>query len=131
MNLDDLLTAWRVNNVINLEMLRLCTDDQLDLKPGKGKTIRSNYAHIISVRRMWAEVKLPKEAALVPKLDWKTATREEIVNGLALSFALMEDHFRKMAASTKPGTWSNLLFFAYCIAHEANHRAQIEIALRI
>ena len=36
-----------------------------------------------------------------------------------------------MEASTKPGRWSTIRFFAYCIAHEANHRGQIEIALRV
>src|SRR5947208_12573411 len=109
MTLDELLDAWRVNNVINLEMLDLCSDEQLDLKPGKGKTIRSNYVHIIGVRKMWVEEKLRNEAATIPKLDWKTATREELQNGLALSSSLMETLFRLRAGSDKPGKWTLLL----------------------
>ena len=101
MALDELLDAWRVNNLVNLEMLDLCRDEQLDLKPGKGKSIRSNYVHIIGVRRMWAEVKLPKEAALVPKLAWKTATRQEIVSGLALTSAATYSARKTAVAATR------------------------------
>src|SRR5687768_11105508 len=75
MTIDDLLDAWRVNNAINLEFLDVCTDEDLELKPGKGKTIRSNFVHLIAVRRMWCDEKLKAEAETIPKLDWKTATR--------------------------------------------------------
>jgi uncharacterized damage-inducible protein DinB len=131
MTLDDLLDAWRASNVVNEELLALCSDEDLELKPGKGKTIRSNYVHIVGVRRMWCEDKLLKEAAMVPKLDWKTAVREEISACLAQTNDLMLKLFTTMEESAKPGRWSTLKFFAYCIAHEANHRAQVEIALRI
>jgi len=130
MDIEELVDAWRVNNAINLELLALASDEDLELKPGKGKTIRSNYVHLIGVRRAWAEEKLKKEAAFIPKLDWKTATRQELVKGLQQSSELMSNLFRKMEETKRPGK-SILNFFAYCIAHEANHRAQIEIALRI
>ena len=130
MDIEELVDAWRVNNVINLELLALAADEDLELKPGKGKTIRSNYVHLIGIRRAWAEEKLKKEAALIPKLDWKTATRKELIDGLKRSSELMINLFRKMDENKKPGK-SLVNFFAYCIAHEANHRSQIEIALRI
>jgi uncharacterized damage-inducible protein DinB len=123
MSIDDLLDAWRVNNAVNLELLALCADDDMELKPGKGKSIRSNFTHIVSVRKMWSE------AEAIPKLDWKTATREEIVEGFNTSNEAMLELFRRKEA--KPGKWSTLGFFAYCVAHEAHHRSQIEIALRI
>ena len=131
MTLDDLLEAWRVNNALNLELLDVSSDADFELKPGKGKTIRSNFVHLIGVRRMWCEEKMAKEAANVPKLDWKSASREELRQGLAITNELMEKLFRKREERTKPDRWNNLKFFAYCIAHEAHHRSQIEIALRI
>ena len=131
MDVEQLLNAWRVNNVVTLEMLDAVSDEDLELKPGKGKTIRSNIVHLIGVRRMWLEVQMPKEAKSVPKLDWKTANRKEMRDGLIVTSKLMAMLFEKMESSKKKGKWSTPLFFAYCIAHEANHRSQIEIALRI
>lgn len=130
MDIEELLDAWRVNNVLNLELLDLASDEDFELKPGKGKTIRSNFVHLIGVRKMWAEDKLKKEASLIPKLDWKTASTNQMRDGLEQSSELMSMLFRKMHDTKKPGT-SLLKFFAYCIAHEAHHRSQIEIALRI
>ncbi len=131
MDIEELLDAWRVNNFVNLELLAACGDEDFELKPGKGKTIRSNFVHIVGVRRMWLEEKLPKAAAMVPKLDWKSASRQEIEEGLNLTHELLGELFRKRHESVKPGRFSNLKFFAYCVAHEAHHRSQVEIALRI
>lgn len=131
MTLDDLCLAWRQNNAINLRLLELCPDDTFELKPGSGKTIRSNFVHIVGVRKMWLEDRLKSEAAAIPKLDWKSATREEIIEGLAVSSAAMEKLFRAREERAKPGANPTICFFAYCVAHEAHHRSQIEIALRI
>ena len=78
LSLDNLLEAWRSNEALCHELLALCSDESLECKPGKGKTIRSNFVHIVGVRRMWLEEKMPKEAKEIPKLDWKTAGRKEI-----------------------------------------------------
>ncbi|MFN8220997.1 MAG: DinB family protein [Fimbriimonadales bacterium] len=129
--IEDLLEAWRANNAITLELLDLCPDETFELKPGKGKTIRSNFVHLVGVRRMWMEERTAAAAKIVPKLDWKAATRSEIRDALNQTHDLMGDVFRKMADSTKPNRFSLLKFFAYVIAHEAHHRSQIEIALRI
>ena len=131
MTVDELIDAWRANDRANHEFLKLCTEADLELKPGRGKTVRSNFVHIIGVRRMWAEVAMKKESEAIKKLGWKSATRKEIQQGLRASCELMEKVFRKMAEAKKQGKWPLPLFFAYCVAHEANHRAQIEIALRI
>ena len=131
MTIEDLLDAWRVNNVVTLELLDGCTDDDFELKPGKGKTIRSNFVHIIGVRKMWLDDKVRQQVESALKLDWKTATRDEICSGLELTADLMAQLFAKKEGSTKTSKLSTIKFFAYCIAHEANHRAQIEISLRI
>ena len=74
---------------------------------------------------------MPKEAAKLAKLDWKSATKEEIGRELEASAAAMEAVFRKMAASAKGGKWTPAMYFSYCIAHEAHHRAQIELSWRL
>ena len=128
--IDELCEAWRINNAINLELLSACPEEAMDFKPGKGKTIRSNFVHLVSVRRMWIEDKMAK-AALVPKLDWKTAGRSEIESALGVSCQLMQELFRLREQRFKPGAFPTIGFFAYCVAHEAHHRSQVEIALRM
>jgi uncharacterized damage-inducible protein DinB len=127
MDIEDVIDAWRANCAGNYELLSICEDGDFELKPGKGKTIRSNFVHIVGVRRMWAGDGMPNEAAKIPKLDWKTASREEILGAMDVSDEVMFTVFRNRAEKGK----SVLRYFAYCVAHEANHRAQIEIALRL
>lgn len=131
MDIEELIEAWRVNNKVNLELLELCTEDDFELKPGKGKTIRSNYVHIIGVRRSWVEATNKKLAVDIKKLDWKSASRKEMLDGLSKSCDAMATVFRNMAESKRQSRWTVPNFFAYCISHEANHRAQVELALRL
>lgn len=131
MDVAELLDAWRVNCLINHELLALCADEDFDLKPGKGKTIRSNFVHIVGVRRAFLEDKMRNEAASVPKLDWKTADREALSSGLLQTDELMSAMLAKMSESTRPGRYTATRFLAHAIAHEAHHRSQVEISLRI
>jgi len=118
---DDLCAAWRSNTDVTLRLLELVGDDDLDLKPGKGKTIRSNLTHMVSVRRMWCEDGLPAQAATIPKLAFNTATRQEIVEALRASDEVVQAWLKKKAVGRKPVA----KLFAYVVAHEAHHRCQI------
>ena len=132
MTVEQLNAAWRVSSAVNLELLEMCEDEHFDPKPGKGKTIRSNWTHIVYVRGRWLQERMRKEAAHLKKLDWKTATRKEILVGRKTTNDLMQRLFQKMEESDRAGRFDSMVkFFAYCIAHEAHHRSQIEIALRI
>src|SRR5687768_14002282 len=97
MGMEEVLAAWRANNAINLELMDLVADEDMELKPGKGKTIRSNFVHIIGVRRFHLEEQMRKEAAMIPKLNWKTASREDLREGLALTHDLVAQALQKMA----------------------------------
>ena len=131
MQIDDLLGAWRANCSVNFQLLNLCSDDDLELKPGKGKTIRSNFVHIVGIRRAHIEDRMPKDASSISKLDWKEASRQEIVDALKVSDQLIEKYLTQLEEIRKPAKWTPARFLAYNVAHEANHRSQIEIALRL
>ena len=125
--IEDVLEAWRVNNAVTLELLDFCPEQTMDYKPGKGKTIRSNFVHILWVRAENVKEKFPK--AKITKLDWKTAKREEIREALVESGEQMADVLRRRFE--KPGKLNFMTFFSHLIAHESHHRSQIEIALRL
>ncbi|MEP0765000.1 MAG: DinB family protein [Fimbriimonadia bacterium] len=128
---EDMLDSWRVNNAICLELLDLCPDETLDLKPRKGKTVRSHFVHIIGCRRAWLERRSSRRSDTIPKLDFKTASREEIRDGLVRSSEQMAEYLRELAEENKARRSPPLMFFAYAVAHDAHHRAQIELTLRI
>lgn len=125
--MNSLMEAWRVNEAVCERLLELVPDGAFELKPGKGKTIRSNWTHIISVRRMHVEACSKAAAAVIPKLDWKSATREEILDGLRVSASAVAE---LLEAGKPGGRWTPELFYGYLAAHEGHHRSQIEAALR-
>ena len=53
---------------------------------------------------------------------------EEELLGLDVSRDVMAALFRKRE---EKGKWNPFVFFGYIVAHEAHHRSQIEIALRL
>lgn len=131
MTLEDLIDAWRVNNVVSLELLDLISEDMFDFKAGGGKSVRSHFCHIVSVRRAWAEEKMPEEASTIRKLDVKTAPASDIRSALQMSHDVIASLLTRREAGARPPKWSTPSFFGYLVAHEANHRAQIEVALRL
>lgn len=124
--IEAIVEAWRKNQAATMLMLSWCGESDWDLKPGSGKTIRSNFVHLISVRRHWVEGGFKAGAADIPKLDWQSATRHEIEDGLERSYQGVVELMRRRNEKGK----DQADFLAYAVAHEAHHRSQIEIALR-
>lgn len=124
--IEAVVEAWRKNHAATMLVLSWCGESDWELKPGSGKTIRSNFVHLVSVRRHWVEGGFKAAADGIPKLDWKCATRNEIVEGLERSYLGVIELMQRRNEKGKDQTD----FLAYAIAHEAHHRSQIEIALR-
>lgn len=129
MTIDDLVEAWGVHCAVTYELLALVPDEAMEDKPGKGKTVRSNLTHIVSVRNMCVEGTLGKSAPVGPRLDWKTADRGAILAALEETDGHIAACLRHIDAKAK--TWTAPKFLAYMVAHEAHHRSQIEVALRL
>jgi len=123
-----LAETWHLNNRANLMLLASLSPDQLNHTPfPRARSVADQFAHLHNVRIMWLEVQMPEAAKSVSKIAKGTATKA----GLREALEASADAFAKMLAaaentgklrSAKRGIYP---FFAYAIAHEANHRGQI------
>lgn len=129
---DQLLDAWRINCRITNDLLAQLTDEQLEVKLASGKAVSGQFAHIHNVRRMWLKAIDAAAAESLPKLESGGVDRESIAGALLNSDASLA---AAMATGIAAGKVRNFkphpaAFVCYFIAHEANHRAQVELALR-
>jgi uncharacterized damage-inducible protein DinB len=128
---EQLLDTWRINGRITLFLLEALTPEQLVAPLGKGKAVAAQFAHIHNVRLMWLKASAPDLHEPQSKLE-PTATKDELAAGLAASAEAIEELTRR---GLEEGRVKNFkphpsAFVGYMVAHEANHRAQVEVALR-
>jgi uncharacterized damage-inducible protein DinB len=127
--MEPLIEAWNINNRLNRYLLEALSPEQLEAKVEKSKTPEGHFAHIHNVRLLWI-----KSAA--PDLLTGTQKAEEGAN-LA---ALLTDSGERMAEIfARAGSPERRVkgfkphaagFLGYLVAHEAFHRAQVELVLR-
>ena len=125
--IDALLEMYAANNRITRYLIENLPEEAWHAEPpgGKGRTVAAIASHIHNVRGMWLKA---VGGGTVPKLDWRTATRDETLAALDLSHdalskvlaaALRSDGrikgFRPDAAG----------FIGYLVSHDAHHRGQI------
>ncbi len=131
--IEPLLDAWRTNNRVNLFLLDAVSDEDLDVPLEKGKPVRAQFAHLVNVRRMWLKMSARDLLDTEDKIDRRKATREELREALN---ATCEAIAGLLARSATPGDKvkgrpsTAATFFAVMIAHEGEHRGQIQLALR-
>lgn len=127
-----LADAWAINARINLYLLESLTEEQLDVKPLKGRVPRAQFVHIHNVRLMWLQSARPDLHAAQTKLE-NTAPTDELRRALEASGdaigVLIEDAATGdlRVKGHKPNAYS---FMGYLISHESHHRGQLELILR-
>lgn len=129
-----LLTAFGTSHRINLYLIQNLPDEawRAATPNGKGRVIASIAAHVHNVRLMWLKA-AARDAVLPEKLDPDTATKQQVLQALAGSFAALEALIRNSLATDgkikgfKPDVGS---FVGYLIAHEAHHRGQMTLLAR-
>lgn len=130
---EQLVDTWRINDRLNRFLLDEVGAERLAVPLAKGKTVDAQFAHIHSVRLMWIKVAAPEAMDRLSKLEKGSFGIEELRQNLessgeaiaALVQAAVEAGGR--VKGFKPHASG---FVGYMIAHEANHRGQIEVALR-
>ncbi len=129
MKRSDLIEASRVNKRGDPRAAGNVPGRVVRVEARQGQDDPPNFVHIIWARASRIEKKFSNLRGTLPKLDWKTATREEIATALNETEALMGQVYEKR--TQKPDRYPVLTFLAYMIAHESHHRSQIEITLRM
>ena len=128
-----LLSAFDINNRINVYLIENLPPEAWDAKPpeGKGRTVRAMVAHMHNVRVMW--LKAAKAEDIPDQLDRTTATPAQAVKAMESSRAALHAVLHKALESDgrvrsfKPDVAA---FFGYLIAHDAHHRGQITMLAR-
>ena len=129
----ELVETWLINDRLNSYLLDQLGPDCLSIALTKGKTVGAQFAHIHNVRLMWLKVSLPEALDRVSKLEKGEWSIGELKGNLAGSAAEVANLIQAAVAAGgrvkgfKPHVTA---FVGYLIAHEANHRGQVEVALR-
>ena len=129
-----LADTWLLNNRVNLRLLDALTDEQLaaTILP-RGKTVTSHFVHLHMARFYWLERRARALAKTLQKIPGGTTDRETLREALIASGKAMGELFAEAerSGSIKGTKIGPLGFLAYALAHEAHHRGQIILHLKI
>lgn len=126
------MDTWEINARLNLFIIGDVPGENLWTKPPKGKPVGGQFAHIHNVRLLWLKAAAPELMDGLEKLE-DGATRGELVaahekSALAIATLLKKGLEEGRIKGFKPHPQA---FLGYLIAHEAHHRGQAELILRL
>lgn len=128
----ELVETWAINARLNHFLLEEIAPEAWTLKVPKSKSPAGHLNHIHNVRLMWLKSSAQELLAGLSKLE-EEASPAEVTAGLTASDAAMAAMIGQgvSAGCIKGFKPHPTAFLGYIIAHEAFHRAQIELVLRL
>lgn len=127
--------TWAIGARITRYLLDGVEPAALDASPGKGRTVRDLFAHLHDVRLLWLKAARPDllgdlakigsgsqadHAALRAALDASAAAIATLVGDAARTDGRVKG-FKPHASA----------FVGYLLSHEAHHRGQVALVLRL
>jgi uncharacterized damage-inducible protein DinB len=130
---DHLLETWDIHNRIMLYVLDGIAPESLATKPGRGRSVGEQLAHVHNVRLMWLDA-ASASTELPAKVGKEEATEKSILAAaLTSSAGAIRDLVRYAVENGgrikgfKPHATD---FVGYLISHESHHRGQIILMLK-
>jgi uncharacterized damage-inducible protein DinB len=131
-----LLETWAIADRLNRYLLADIADASLALKAGgKGRSVGATFAHIHNVRLLWLKSAGPELLPGLRKFEADEAvSKDALVESLTRSGEAISAMLNKSIAGDgrvkgfKPHVTA---FVGYLVAHEAHHRGQIVMTLKL
>ena len=133
--LEQLLLAWRLNNKVNLLLLRAIPKKGFAAVPlaSRGRTVASQFAHLHKVRWAWMRYNGENVRGIPVFKKGAQPTQAQLLKAFRISGKAVENY---MASRLRAGErikyfkGQPMRWLIYMIAHESHHRGSILLALK-
>jgi uncharacterized damage-inducible protein DinB len=134
--LEQILNCWRVNNRVNLLLLRGIPEKGFLAVPlaSRGRNVAQQFAHLHKARYAWLKFNAPDLLKNVPRFGRAAApSRAQLIAAFRATEKPVEALLHRTLAEggkikmfkKRPVRW-----IVYMMVHDAHHRGQIALALK-